>query len=276
MILWCDGGHDARENMRRDAALLARMDAAADGAGETEPVLRLFRFAPSGITLGRAQDPARTLDLERCAAEDIAWAVRPTGGRAIFHDQEWTYSLTCRIADAQWGGSLAESYSRVSTLIHGSLAALGLPVALTAARSHASVKFPEHEEGAASTDPARPSCFASTARHEIELEGRKFVGSAQRRNAGALLQQGSVLLGDSHLRLADYLRVEGAARDRVRSSLAQNTQPGGAWLGNERSLARWEQSLAGVLGPRVRRLSASEGAFLLTPVEPPSYTSAAS
>ena len=276
MILWCDGGHDAGENMRRDEALLARLDGAADGAGETEPVLRLFRFAPPGITLGRAQDPARTLDLERCAADAVAWAVRPTGGRAIFHDLEWTYSMACRIADAQWGGNLAESYARVSTLIHDSLAALGLPVVLTAARSHASAKLPEFEEGAASTDPARPSCFASTARHEIELEGRKFVGSAQRRTAGALLQQGSVLLGDSHLRLADYLRVEGAARDRVRSSLERNAQPGGAWLGDDHSLERWEQALAEVLGPRVRRLSGAGGAFLLTPVEPASYTFATS
>lgn len=272
MILWCDGGHDARENMRRDEALLSRMDASADGTSQSEPVLRLFRFEPPGITLGRAQDPARTLDLERCATDGVTWAVRPTGGRAIFHDDEWTYSLTCRIADPEWGGNLAKSYAQVSGLIHASLAALGLPVSLTAARPPTPASVLGDGEGVVTTDPARPSCFASTARHEIELEGRKFVGSAQRRTAGALLQQGSVLLGDSHLRLAGYLRVDAEARARVRSTLARNAQPGGAWLGADRSLARWEQSLAGVLGHRVRRVSASGGAFLLTPVEPPSYT----
>lgn len=276
MILWCDGGHEARENMRRDEALLARMDAAADGAPQAEPILRLYRFEPPGITLGRAQDPGRTLDLERCASEGVTWAVRPTGGRAIFHDDEWTYSLTCRIADPEWGGSLAQSYARVSGLIHRSLAELGLPVVLSAARPHAPANVPETGEGVATTDPARPSCFASTARHEIELAGRKFVGSAQRRTAFALLQQGSVLLGDSHLRLAEYLRVDAEARERVRASLALNAQPGGAWLGADRSLARWERSLAGVLGARVRRVSASAGAFVLTPVEPTSYTFAAS
>ncbi len=276
MILWCDGGHEPFENMRRDEVLLAHMDKAADGTPAAEPILRLFRFEPPGITLGRAQDPYRTLDLERCATDGVSWAVRPTGGRAIFHDEEWTYSLTCRIADAEWGGSLAQAYTRVSGLIHASLAALGLPVALTAARPLVPAELPEHGEGVATTDPARPSCFASTARHEIELAGRKFVGSAQRRTAFALLQQGSVLLGDSHLRLADYLCVEAAARDRVRSSLAQNARPGGAWLGADWSLARWELSLAGVLGPRVRRVSASEGAFLLTATESPSYTFATS
>ena len=75
--------------MRRDAALLERIDrAAAAGADETEPVLRLFCFAPPGITLGHAQRPERELDLERCRCEGVPWAIRPTGGRAIFHAQE--------------------------------------------------------------------------------------------------------------------------------------------------------------------------------------------
>ena len=65
MILWCDGVHDAAENMRRDAALLAAAEAGAD------PVLRLFGFDPPGITLGRNQDPSRELDLARCAADRV-------------------------------------------------------------------------------------------------------------------------------------------------------------------------------------------------------------
>src|SRR5258705_11210565 len=78
MILWVDGAHDPRENMRRDERLLA----AAEGGALAGPVLRLFTFAPAGITLGRAQDPARVLDLERCARDRVPGAVRPTGGRA--------------------------------------------------------------------------------------------------------------------------------------------------------------------------------------------------
>src|SRR5207249_1466696 len=81
VILWCDGAHDAAENMRRDAALLA----AADRAGAFIPVLRLFRFEPHGITLGYAQRPERELDLARCARDRVRWAVRTTGGRALCH-----------------------------------------------------------------------------------------------------------------------------------------------------------------------------------------------
>src|SRR5436853_3259927 len=94
MLLWCDGGHDPAENMRRDAALLA----AAEADAGAPPVLRLFHFVPPGITLGRSQDPARTLDLERCRRDGVPWAVRPTGGRAVFHDAEWTYAFAAPLA----------------------------------------------------------------------------------------------------------------------------------------------------------------------------------
>jgi lipoate-protein ligase A len=115
MILWCDGAYDPAENMRRDLRLLAAAEAGAP------PVLRLFRFAPHGITLGHAQDPARELDLERLAADGVPWASRPTGGRAIFHAEEWTYSLASPIADPDWGGSLATAYERASRLLLRSL-----------------------------------------------------------------------------------------------------------------------------------------------------------
>src|SRR4029077_19655318 len=101
MILWVDGPHGAAENMRRDAALLAAADA------RRMPVLRLFAFRPAGITLGYAQDPGRVLDVARCEADQVEWALRPTGGRAIFHAEEWTYALAAPLDDPRWGGSLA-------------------------------------------------------------------------------------------------------------------------------------------------------------------------
>ena len=88
--------------MARDAALLA----AADADPAFEPLLRVYRFAPAGITLGYSQRPERELDLARCAADGVEWAVRPTGGRAIFHADDWTYALAARIDDPKWGGSL--------------------------------------------------------------------------------------------------------------------------------------------------------------------------
>jgi len=264
MIVWLDPARGAREHMRRDALLLQRLEAAPPGSADAEPVLRVFTFVPPGITLGAAQDPARTLDLERCRRDGVEWAVRPTGGRAIFHDAEWTYSFAARIDDPAWGGGLQVAYGRLSALVHASLAALGVPAVFAAARRVA----PDPAEPV--TDPLTPSCFASTARHEIELDGRKLVGSAQRRTHAALLQQGSVLLGDGHLRLADYLAVRGDRRERARAALAAHARPAGAWLA-DRDPARWADALAGAAGTRVRRVSGDDGADLLTPGEAAAY-----
>ena len=113
MILWCDGAHSPAENMRRDAALLAA--AVADPARMT--VLRLFRFAPPGITLGANQVPEHELDVERLRAAGIEWAVRPTGGRAIWHDEEWTFSLACRLGPTGWAATGREAYARTAGVL---------------------------------------------------------------------------------------------------------------------------------------------------------------
>jgi lipoate-protein ligase A len=246
MILWCDGGHGPVENMRRDEALL---EAAGRGGG---PVLRVFTFVPPGITLGRAQDPARELDLERCAAAGVPWAVRPTGGRAIYHDEEWTYSLAAGLDDPDWGGGLHEAYARASRLLVGALARLGVPAALAPGAVRGGLA-PRAPRGAAAP------CFASTARHEIVLAGRKLVGSAQRRTARALLQQGSVLLGPAHLRLADFLAIPEGTRERVRAELGEAAADAGRWLGPGTPLARWADALQAELPPGASRVEGEAG-----------------
>jgi lipoyl(octanoyl) transferase len=259
MILWCDGPHDPAENMRRDARLLAAAEAGA------APVLRLFRFAPHGITLGLHQRAERTLDLERCRADGIPWAGRPTGGRAIFHAQEWTYALATPIDDPRWGGDLREAYARASRLVLASLIRLGVPAAFAAAAPATS----------AAADAGGDACFASAAAHELTLEGRKLAGSAQRRGVRALLQQGSVLLGEGHLRLADYLAMPADGRERARESLRRSTAPAARHLGADAPLERWADALVAELGA-VTRFDGPAGAFLLLPPTTRSYTPAAS
>jgi lipoate-protein ligase A len=263
MILWCDGAHDAAENMRRDAALLAAV------SPDREPVLRLFRFRPPGITLGHAQDPERELDLERCARDGVGVAVRPTGGRAIFHAEEWTYALAAPREHREWGGRLADAYARASTLVVRSLVRLGVPAAF--ARGETS--GPGGRVRPPGGGPAAP-CFASTARHEVTLMGRKLVGSAQRRTDRAILQQGSVLIGPGHLRLADYLRLPEAERDEARAALARATAPAGHWLGPDPPLEHWAAALMTELGTGVPRVDGPQGAFLLTVGASGSYTPA--
>ena len=250
MILWLDGAHDPAENMRRDTALLE----AAEADRGAEPVLRLFGFTPPGITLGRGQDPARALDLARCRDDGVPWAIRPTGGRAIFHDAEWTYSFATPLAD-RWGeGGAGEAYARVATLIVRSLERLGIPATLA-----------RGARVAARPGVAPAPCFASTARHEIVLGGRKLVGSAQRRTARALLQQGSVLLGDGHLRLADYLPGTAGERAAARAALARAATHAGLSLAGPPRLQRWAEALAAALPEPPRRIAAEAGLPLIEP-----------
>ncbi len=262
MMLWCDGAHDAATDMARDAALLARAESGA------EPVLRLFRFDPPGITLGASQRPERELDLAACARDGVGWAIRPTGGRAIFHAEEWTYALASPLDDPDWGGSQAEAYERVSRLLVASLERLGVPARLapgTLRGGGAAGEGPRAPEG-----PAAP-CFASTARHEVVLDGRKLVGSAQRRTTRALLQQGSLLLGDGHLRLADYLPVAEGTRARVRAALAATSAHAGAWLGGDAPLERWAEAFMELLPADTRRVDGG-GLESLTLPESRPYT----
>lgn len=257
MILWCDGAHSPAENMRRDAALLA-------GAQAAEPprptVLRLFRFAPAGITLGASQRPDRELDLARVTAAGVPWAVRPTGGRAIWHDEEWTFSLSARLGPGGWAADPAAAYARTAGLLAAAFRALGVPVELSPG-SPRGVGGPRGAAGPA------PPCFASAARHELTLGGRKFAGIAQRRSGGALLQQGSLLLGDAHLRLADWLRLEAGEREQVRARLADATAHAGAWLPPRTPLERFAEALAGVV-PEAERTDGQAGAGLAKAVTP--------
>ena len=252
MILWCDGAHSAAENMRRDAETLRALD---QPGSNREAVLRLFRFDPPGITLGYAQRPERELDLSRCERDGIGWAIRPTGGRAIFHHEEWTYSLAARIDDPEWGGSLEHTYDHLANLIVKSLERLG--VAAARAPRGARSGLARNSAG-----PAAP-CFASTTRHEIVRGGRKLVGSAQRRTAHALLQQGSLLLSESHLRLADYLAVPEEARSGLRERLREASSHIGDVVGARAPLERWRAALAEVL-PADVQVRRGQDAFPLT------------
>ncbi len=253
VILWADGRHGAVENMRRDGALLDRLKSGADA----EAVLRIYGFAPPGITLGLAQRAERELDLEACRTDGVEWAVRPTGGRAIYHDEEWTYALAARIEDPSWGGTLREAYARGSALIVAALNGIGIPAELAARERRDPADGPRRPGGGASAP-----CFASTARHEIVLAGRKLVGSAQRRTARALLQQGSILLGPSHRRLARYMAVS-SARDRARGQLEGGAaEAGPPWRAGDP--APFANALAKTIGDSVRRLDGDAGLRLLT------------
>ncbi|HHS50729.1 MAG TPA: lipoate--protein ligase family protein [candidate division Zixibacteria bacterium] len=166
-----DGANSGDFNMRKDAELLARAI-----EGELLPTLRFFDWDRPTITIGYGQ-PRTDINFARLAEENIAWAVRPTGGRAVLHWNELTYSVTLPPEHEIARLSVIESYRVLSTALAEGLRHCGVDVEI--ARGEAG----GHKN---------PSCFSSTSRYEVTHEGRKLIGSAQRRKRGAILQQGSI------------------------------------------------------------------------------------
>jgi lipoate-protein ligase A len=201
-ISW-DGPATGAENMAKDLALFE----AAEADPTTPPVFRLYAWDPPCISVGFHQDPAKVLDLSQVEVRGYDLVKRPTGGRAILHDQELTYMVVSHFADAWVGGSLAESHFRVTRILHSALVSLGIAANFADTR---------REWGPALGSNAAAPCFASATRSELLLAGRKLLGSAQRRGTRAFLQHGSLLFGAGHLDLAECLHV----RDRNKYRLA--------------------------------------------------------
>ena len=166
--------------MARDVALQSR--AARTG----EAVFAVYTWARPTLSFGRNQ-PARGLyDLDRIRNGGIDVVRRPTGGRAILHHREVTYSVTAPIGSE----SLSETYFRINRILQHGLSRLGVLVEAAVASDRAEV-------------PSIRPCFETPAKGELVADGAKLVGSAQWRERGALLQHGSILVDDDQTALLD-------------------------------------------------------------------------
>lgn len=172
------------ENMALDEALLERAASAGDW------ICRIYAWSEPTISFGRNQAAARHYDRERIAAEGLAVVRRPTGGRAILHHREITYSVAAPVADA---GGLHESYLVINRLLVAGLERLGVPVAMAESTPQA-------------MQPGPIPCFDHPSAGELTAGGRKLVGSAQWRSEHSLLQHGSILIDDDQSRLGGFLR----------------------------------------------------------------------
>lgn len=194
-------------NMAIDAAI------ARGGFCET-PTLRIFSWQPFCISLGYHQQAA-DIEIDACKADGIDVARRPTGGGAILHAQEVTYSVSIPAGHPWYDFLPLELYRRISEAIADGLRRLAVPVTFAPGEPRAT----ERSNG----KPSPLACFAGSARNELLCRGKKLVGSAQRRFREGALQHGSILLGAHHLRLTDFLSVDQAALEVERSRLASQT-----------------------------------------------------
>ncbi len=141
--------------------------------------LRLYRWTPPCLSFGRNEPANSRYDLDEIRRRKLDTVRRPTGGRAVWHDDELTYAVA---APTSTFGSLKQTYRSIHEMLIAALEDLGVAASLAPARP-----------GRASR-PGAGACFASAAGGEIVVDGRKLVGSAQLREGEAFLQHGSILL----------------------------------------------------------------------------------
>jgi lipoyl(octanoyl) transferase len=177
------------ENMALDEALMAR----ARRVGET--VLRVYGWSTPTLSLGRHQRARGIYRDDLLAGRGIQVVRRPTGGRALLHHREVTYSVTAPCSAEE---PLLAAYEQINALLVKALVSLGVPVRTARPATRA-------------TGPTTAPCFAEPARGELTLDGRKLVGSAQWRDGGAFLQHGSILLDDDQSSLPELMHEPIAA-----------------------------------------------------------------
>ena len=167
---------DGYRNMAVDESLLE----SCAGGGPGFPCLRLYAFSPPCLSLGFSQDHADAVDLAYCRRRGIDVVRRPTGGRAVLHDDEITYAVVARHGVPPFAGTVLDTYTVIARALIASFARVGVETAITS--------------GATSSGSPREGaiCFAEPSRHEIAAGAYKVAGSAQARRRGAFLQHGSI------------------------------------------------------------------------------------
>ncbi|MDQ1909719.1 biotin/lipoate A/B protein ligase family protein [Paenibacillus sp. GD4] len=168
-------------NMALDEAILT-----AHSEGLVPPTVRFYGWSPASLSIGYFQKAEGEVDLERVEREGLGFVRRPTGGRAVLHDRELTYSII--VAESYPGipRGVTEAYRVLSEGLLLGFRHLGLDAAM--------VSLASEEEQRQYASMGSAACFDSPSWYELVVEGRKVAGSAQTRQKGVVLQHGSILL----------------------------------------------------------------------------------
>ena len=192
--------HSGPENMAIDEALLQVMA----GNSDPQPVLRFYGWEPATLSLGYAQSYFKEVNEEECRCSNIEIVRRPTGGRAVLHQYELTYSVIAPESDENVNGTVLESYLKISQALLKGFQTVGIPAEIVS-------QAIGHMGSAA--------CFDAPSWYELVVDGRKLVGSAQVRKEGILLQHGSIILHFDAELLFRLLKVPNEAmRQRLLST----------------------------------------------------------
>jgi lipoate-protein ligase A len=178
-----------------------------------EAVLRLYRWNPYCISLGANQDIS-SIDLKKTSADNFDVVKRPTGGRAILHAEELTYSVVYPLIN---GMSPKQIYCEINLALRNGLKNFN-PLLGEINLEHSEPHFASFYKETKST-----LCFAVSAKNELNFRRKKVVGSAQRKIGDVVLQHGSILCGNFHNKVVDYLNLPQVELDQIRDEIEKTT-----------------------------------------------------
>jgi len=237
-------------NMALDEAILEHI-----GRGESGPTLRLYAWEPPCLSLGNAQPFA---DVDSARLQERGWEVvrRVTGGRAILHTDELTYSVIAPNDEPRIAGTVLESYNRLAQALLLAVKELDLPVEM----------MNEKVDGISIPNPV---CFEVPSTCEITVNGKKLIGSAQARKKEGVLQHGSLPLTGDLARICQVLafenetaREDASKRLLARASTVESAL--GRQVGWETAAQAFIQAFEAQLGLYLRRGELSESEWRRT------------
>jgi len=178
-----DSYHTGFMNMAIDEAIMI-----AHREGFVPPTIRFYQWSPPAVSLGYFQDLQKEIDVDTCKNMGIDIVRRPTGGKAVLHDKELTYSFIIKENHPLVNGSILETYKKISGGIIRGLSYLGIKAELVPLREK--LKSTPSGNEAKSEIPhsdIRSICFSVPSQYEVQVKGKKIVGSI-------VLQHGSLLI----------------------------------------------------------------------------------
>lgn len=196
-------------NMALDEALLDW-----HSAGEIPPVIRFYEWNPATLSIGYFQHAHKDINLQAVQEQNLGFVRRPTGGRAVLHDQELTYSVIVSESYPNMPATVTEAYRVISEGLLLGFQKLGL---------EAYFSVPQTEQQLADLKkPKSAVCFDAPSWYELVVEGKKVAGSAQTRQKGVILQHGAILLDlNEELLLSVFNFASEEAKERMRRKLPE-------------------------------------------------------
>lgn len=197
-------------NMAVDESILEHV-----ARGDALPTLRLYSWKPPCLSLGRSQ-PFSDVNINTLKTNGWDLVRRATGGRAILHTDELTYSIIAPQDNIHFSGSILESYRHLAEFLLAALENLGIDVEMNEKRLPKFDKLRKPSRSSKkSKENTNPVCFETPSAYEITVDGKKLIGSAQARQKGGALQHGSLPLTGNLARVTQALSFPDAESRQI-------------------------------------------------------------